>query len=869
MGTSSNKYLAAIGGAFGWGLKRNVLGLYKFVCRNFDARDDIYGFGFSRGSFTIRLLVDFIATEGLVAFRSEEELGRNAAAAYRHYRSRQFPSRSPFVIVMRWLRDVLLWAKDRVKGYRTYHEVTEHTKAAGRANIPIRFLGLWDTVDAYGMPIDELKQGIDWVLWPMLFSDLILSPRVVRACHALALDDERTTFHPLVWDEVAEAEMIAGKQVTPGRITQVWFAGVHSNVGGGYPEDQLSLVSLEWMMGEAMANGLVLDQEVVTQVGAAQSPYARLYDSRAGIAAYYRYAPRQIRVREDGRGNRILPIIHGSVVMRMAYGSDHYAPISLPHEFWVLAPDGELVPMEGAPLGLKMDATKRRAASTRPLTKASGTIGEEKIKLLAAIEQLARPEREAIRLVWDTVFWRRTLYFVTVALTGVLVGYPWLDGVFTKVVRGLLTSIPVIGADLDGKWRALANQLDAGSRGPIASIVDAVSAFIPGYAAPWTRALEDYPLEFALIVGGIVVSLSGSTILQGRIRDRARLAWQKDFKRGYADWLSESQKGWRNGVVLVLLVAIVCLVLAIVLQWTVLITLELSIVAAVLLALLALRSLGQRTVSQAKAVKIRSTFALSLARVLRNNRWLRGIHTWVFERTVPIVFALLLILTGWAVANRALFDAFSAAGYFCPGSPDAARKGEKTGLVVKENGFTTDAMCWPSGLVLEEGRRYRITLTTPGDWFDRTIRADVAGFPANNLALHIATPIRRWWGENWFKPIARIGQIGNDEYALAPSDPFEEYAYPPCRDIHRATTGAGVRAKISRDAARQLLACAATPAQRNVLVAEIKARTTGELFLYVNDGVLMWPGATDAFVANNSGGALSVKVERITTAPGL
>lgn len=105
VGTSSNKYLAAFGGAFGWGLKRNVIDLYQFVCRNYKNGDEIYGFGFSRGSFTIRVLVDFIATEGLVTFRSEEDLHRNAAAAYRHYRSKQFPSWSPFVIVMlgnRW-----------------------------------------------------------------------------------------------------------------------------------------------------------------------------------------------------------------------------------------------------------------------------------------------------------------------------------------------------------------------------------------------------------------------------------------------------------------------------------------------------------------------------------------------------------------------------------------------------------------------------------------------------------------------------------------------------------------------------------------------------------------------------------------------
>ena len=244
VGTSSNKYLAALGGAFGFGLKRNVLDLYRFVCRNWQHGDEIYGFGFSRGAFTIRVLIGLIAREGLITYRSEKELARNAAAAYRNYRSKSFPSRSPIVIAMRWLRDVLIWTRDKITGHRTYKQIAEQTSKANRAEIPIRFLGLWDTVEAYGMPIAELKRGIDLVLWPMLFGDLILSPRVQRACHALSLDDQRTTFHPLVWDEVAEANMVAERKVPPGRITQIWFAGVHSNVGGGYPEDQLSLKRL-------------------------------------------------------------------------------------------------------------------------------------------------------------------------------------------------------------------------------------------------------------------------------------------------------------------------------------------------------------------------------------------------------------------------------------------------------------------------------------------------------------------------------------------------------------------------------------------------------------------------------------------------
>src|ERR1044071_6399026 len=68
VGTSSFKPLAILGGAFGWGLKRNVIDLYKFLCRNYRPGSQIYAFGFSRGAFTVRVLIGLIAREGLIPF---------------------------------------------------------------------------------------------------------------------------------------------------------------------------------------------------------------------------------------------------------------------------------------------------------------------------------------------------------------------------------------------------------------------------------------------------------------------------------------------------------------------------------------------------------------------------------------------------------------------------------------------------------------------------------------------------------------------------------------------------------------------------------------------------------------------------------
>jgi uncharacterized protein (DUF2235 family) len=814
VGTSTNKYLAALGGAFGWGLKRNVLDLYRFVCRNYSPGDDIYGFGFSRGAFTIRVLVGLIAREGVVTFRSEEELIRNSAAAYRQYRSKSFPSRSPIVWGCRRLRNAALWIKDRIKGYRSYAQIEADTEAAGRKVVPIRLLGLWDTVEAYGLPIEELKRGIDWVLWPMLFGDLILSARVKRACHALSLDDERTTFHPLIWDEVAEARMVEEGKVPAGRITQVWFAGVHSNVGGGYPEDQLSYVTLDWMMGEAAANGLVLDASDVQQVACAKSPYAKLYDSRKGLSAYYRYSPRRIAVPKDQDGNLILPIIHGSVLMRMIHGSDAYAPITLPHEFWILAPNGQLLPMAGTPASLRIDKSKRVIAgdaTSRP----AAVVEKERAELDDAIARLSRPDRQAVRLVWDTVFWRRCLFALTVSLTVLLLAYPLISDNISNGAKHIPLFGQIASASVDE-----ANQW---ARGPLADLVGALSGLIPKYAQPWKQALNDYPLEFCLLVISIIVSLGGSSVLERRIHDRARLAWHQGVVQDYTQWRQESRNGFRNLVLVALGLAAVALVASILRGKTEATSLVYALPVIALTGVLALRGVGHKETRGARDTRIRSTFALLLARNLRDNSILRGIYSFVVQRAIPIAFAILLVACGGVIVNRVTFAAMNSAGYFCHGTDGLPTEKEKTGTAATQ--FYTSDMCWASGLVLEKGHRYLITVTAPGDWFDRTIPTDVNGFPTDSFRHASATTLKRFWKENWLKPVARIGQVSNDEYVLNSIDDID----PPLR----------------------------------VLRSEVKARTTGELFLYVNDAVLGVPGLADLFVRNNSGSA-TVSVERIT-----
>jgi uncharacterized protein (DUF2235 family) len=205
VGTSSIRFLRIIGLALGIGVKRNVLNLYKFLCHNYwretqkDGQidsDRIWMFGFSRGAFTIRVLAGLVHSEGLVKFETEADLERNAIAAYRAFRKKAFPAKAWWVFWVplgRSVRDLLISLWQPLTGGVSYEHV------ARRENIDIHFLGLWDTVAAYGLPIDELTIAVDKWVWPMKFEDTSLLERVRHARHALALDDERRTFNPMPW----------------------------------------------------------------------------------------------------------------------------------------------------------------------------------------------------------------------------------------------------------------------------------------------------------------------------------------------------------------------------------------------------------------------------------------------------------------------------------------------------------------------------------------------------------------------------------------------------------------------------------------------------------------------------------------------
>jgi uncharacterized protein (DUF2235 family) len=841
VGTSSFKPLKVLGLALGVGVKRNIIDLYKFLCRNYADGDRIYAFGFSRGAFTVRALTGLIHHEGLVSFKSEEELDRNAVAAYRAYRKAAFPSRLPWVKWGRIVRDMLVRRWNLATGSRTYLEIKNETHKQDRDRIDIHFLGVWDTVAAYGLPIDELTRAVDQWVWPMMFRDKSLLPNVIHARHALSLDDERRTFFPILWDEEAEQRLQKhdDSNIPKDRLLQVWFAGVHANVGGGYPDDRLANISLCWMIEEAAKQDLRFKEWAVASYLAIASPTGRLYDSRSGLGAFYRYQPR-----DAGRlmGADTTPIVHNSVIIRMAEGGDGYAPISLPEEVKVLPFYGALIPFEGLlPKGLVAppipeDKLPVPASEKRDL-------GMEQEKLTAAIEKLTADagmlERAAkVNLMLDTIWWRRVTYFVTLLLALFVAAYPFM------------------ASHLRFGFALMSDQI---GNGYARSIVGFVRGFLPGFAEPWLAAVVRYPTVATIVALFLILSLLLSGFLQRRIRDRARAAWSVEARKdGHSLDLHRIRGQRRAAAAGALLFALASLG-----AWLLgsrrglLLILIIPLFAAVVLFV-------WRTFRRDAQTNDTPGALLGVARFFRKFHAAKKAYSWIAEIIFPAAFLFVFLLAIIFILNRIAFDGLAAVGHFCQSTFNS---GEPLVETLRSNvNFTTQAMCQPTGVVLEEGGRYRIRIEIKEHWFDKDIPTDVRGYASDTLSQTLATPLKRWWGETWFQPIARLGVLGNDEYVLNPVAPLKRVSFEPCNTPVQPSISAlhDISSPITAEVLEQRLACERKEHIRpsSILVSELTARSTGELFIYVNDAVLMLPGLINVFYQNNSGTA-AISVERV------
>jgi uncharacterized protein (DUF2235 family) len=219
-GPVNRKLSSWMGGGFGIGLDRNILDIYRWLIHEYQAGDELWFFGFSRGAYTVRSTVGLLRNCGILK-PAYAALTDRAMALYRA----RAPASHPKAPQSRSFR-------------RNYaHEVRE-----------VRFLGVWDTVGALGIPA-WLGVPASLVNWRYRFHDAQLSSIVKHAFHALAIDEQRRTFAPALWREKPDEPFA-------GTVEQLWFPGVHSDVGGGYADRALGDVTLQWMLERAMALGL-------------------------------------------------------------------------------------------------------------------------------------------------------------------------------------------------------------------------------------------------------------------------------------------------------------------------------------------------------------------------------------------------------------------------------------------------------------------------------------------------------------------------------------------------------------------------------------------------------------------------------------
>lgn len=285
------------GGALGRGIFDNVTDCYEFLVRHYLPGDRIYLFGFSRGAFTVRSLAGLIRNSGILR-RGHESFLDKAVELYRDYDPASAPD-GPLSL-----------------NFRGYHSHEPE----------IEFIGVWDTVGALGVPFLDgrfrILKGLDWQ-----FHDVTLSRIVKNAFHALAIHEHRTEFGPTLWEQKPGASPAQ-------KIEQVWFTGVHCDVGGGYPQAGLSDVALAWMVGKAETiGGLEFDHGVL---GLNPDPLADGHDS---FKPFYKVLS---TVKGDGNGTlrqfRSNPLaaptedLHPAVVERFRQGTAAKWPPSFQQE---------------------------------------------------------------------------------------------------------------------------------------------------------------------------------------------------------------------------------------------------------------------------------------------------------------------------------------------------------------------------------------------------------------------------------------------------------------------------------------------------------------------------------------------------------
>jgi len=253
-------------GMTGYGLDKNVLDAYRYIVHNYNDQSQLFLFGFSRGAYTVRALSGLINNIGIL----KSEHGGRIYEAWQIYKSGH--------------------KRDHPKGLRATAFKAHYAHTTSR----IRFIGVWDTVGALGIPFSLLG----WLNDGDEFYDTELSSDVEIARQALAIDERRQDFEPALWQAKTGVD-----------LKQVWFAGVHSDVGGGYAPDAMGLNAadepLNWLLKEAEAAGLIVAETPKMSLN-----LGRLHRSRRHVFRIKRPLVRDLQIGTEGI------FIHSSVLRR-------------------------------------------------------------------------------------------------------------------------------------------------------------------------------------------------------------------------------------------------------------------------------------------------------------------------------------------------------------------------------------------------------------------------------------------------------------------------------------------------------------------------------------------------------------------------
>ncbi len=272
VGTESNFLQAKFNFFTGQGITKNILAGYRYLSETYQPGDRIFLFGFSRGAATIRSLTGLINDVGLLPVERLDKMDD----AYEIYR--------------------LTDKAERDQKALQFIEANKSYKPE------IYFVGVWDTVAAIGLQVPFLNQVVN--LFQKIqhkFHNFTLVPLVRHARHAIAIDEKRFFFSPVLWDSQTDPHQT---------LKQVWFAGVHKNVGGGWIEDHaLSDIALQWMLDEAIPTGLRIDPKHLVRI----SPDAMGKKLRQN---FFVFNPLISKNRSWNSTTQGKPMIHDSVLER-------------------------------------------------------------------------------------------------------------------------------------------------------------------------------------------------------------------------------------------------------------------------------------------------------------------------------------------------------------------------------------------------------------------------------------------------------------------------------------------------------------------------------------------------------------------------